>query len=225
MKYLLLLLLFLTLSCHEKTILLPEIVNAEVTQVLDVSPVYIFYDESKEDHIELNRANVITSTNWLVNVDKRLTLGQVIPKIIVLQDKKRKAEANKKEHAKNFYTCNDTSIKNLGFLDFTDIIYKTNYVQPNISSDYNNPREKRMIIDFRSVQDIKLVNVFNDSIFKKTSLNNLKLDIENLPPDASYEFFLNINDELTFQDYITLKSTLSKVKSTKVSINENEFIY
>lgn len=226
MKYLLLSLAFLTFSCNnEKTILLPEIVASTVTEVLDVSPIYLFYDETKKDSIELNRANMITSTNWLVNVDKRLTLGQAIPEIIVLQDKKRKAEAKKSENSRNYYTCNDTSIKNLGFLDFTEVIYKTNYVLPNISPDYDNPREKRIIIDFRNAKDIKFVSIFKDSIIKKTTLQNLKEDIEGLPQEASYEFFLNINDNLNFQDYITFKSTLSKVNSSKVTINENEFIY
>lgn len=226
MKYLLLPLLFLTFSCNnEKTILLPEIVHADVTEVLDVSPIYIFYDETKTDSLELNRANLITSTNWLVNVDKRLTLGQVIPKIIVLQDKKRNAELHKSENSKNYYTCNDISIKNLGFLDFTNVIYKMNFVSPNISADYDNPREKRIIIDFKNASDIKLVSIFNDSIIKKTSLELLKEAIEGLPQDASYEFFLNINDDLDFQDYITFKATLSKVNSSKLTINENEFIY
>ncbi|MEO5788638.1 hypothetical protein [Gelidibacter sp.] len=226
MKYLLLPLLFLTFSCNnEKTILLPEIIHADVTEVHDVSPIYIFYDETKTDSLELNRANLITSTNWLVNVDKRLTLGQVIPKIIVLQDKKRNAEAHKNENSRNYYTCNDTSIKNLGFLDFTKVIYKTNYVSPNISADYDNPREKRIIIDFKSARDIKLVSVYKDSIIKKSSLEHLKEDIEALPQDASYELFLNINDQLNFQEYITFKATLSKVNSSKVTINENEFIY
>lgn len=226
MKHLLLPLLFLIFSCNnEKTILLPEIVHADVTEVLDVSPIYVFYDETKADSLELNRANLITSTNWLVNVDKRLTLGQVIPKIIILQDKKRSAEIDKSVNSKNYYTCNDTSIKNLGFLDFTNVIYKTNYVLPNLSADYENPREKRIIIDFKSAKDIKLVSIFKDSIIKKTSLDHLAEDIEALPQDVSYELYLNINDQLNFQDYITFKSTLAKVKASKVTINENEFIY
>lgn len=205
--------------------MLPEIVQAEVTEVLDVSPIYVFYDETKTDSLELNRANVITSTNWLVNVDKRLTLGQVIPQIIALQEKKRSAEATKSKNSKNYYTCNDTSIKNLGFLDFTKVIYKINYVLPNLSADYENPREKRVIIDFRNGKDIKLVSVFKDSVILKSSLQNLKTDLDALPQDISYDLYLNINDQLSFQDYITFKSTLSKVNRPNMSINENEFIY
>lgn len=226
MKYLSYLLLLLSFSCtHEKTVLLPEIVNADITEVLDVSPVYLFYDETKNDSIEMNRKNLIGTTNWLVNVDKRLTLGQVIPKIIFLQNKKRNGEVHKNENAKNYYTCNDTSIKNLGFLEFTEIIYKTGYVFPNVASDYENPRENRIIIDFRNVRDIKLVTLSKDSILKKSTLKTLKQDLEHLPNDQVYEFIVNINSKLTFQDYITFKSTLSQINSSTMTLNENEFIY
>ena len=226
MKFLTLLILFFTFSClPKKTVQLPEISHADVTEVWDVSPAYLFYDESKTDSVELNRTNLISTTNWLVNVDKRLTLGQAIPKIIQLQDKKRNAEVHKNENSKNYYTCNDTSIKNLGFLEFTPVIYKMNYVSPNISSDYDKPHEKRIIIDFKSVNDIKLVSVFNDSIIKKSTLQHLIEDLRALSPDASYEFFLNLNEALSFQEYITFKSTLAKMASSKMIINENEFIY
>lgn len=226
MKYFSLMLLILTMSCHsKKTLQLPEIVSAEVTEVLDVSPVYLFYDDTKPDSVDLNRANLISTTNWLVNVDKRLTLGQVIPKIITLQDKKRNAEIHKNENSKNYYTCNDTSIKNLGFVDFTSVIYKTKHILPNISTDYDNPDETSIIIDFKSADDIKLVRVFQDSVIKKSSLPHLKEDISGLSKNTSYEFFLTINGDLSFQNYITFKSALAQVDLPKMMINENEFIY
>ncbi|MBJ7881029.1 hypothetical protein [Gelidibacter salicanalis] len=226
MKHILFFFILLTFSCSkEKSVLLPEITNATITQVTDVSPAYLFYDETKTDSIEMNRGNLISTTNWLVNVDKRLTLDQVIPRIIMLQNKKRDAEVHKNENAKNFYTCNDTSIKNLGFLEFTNVIYKTDYVSPNVASDYENPREHRIILDFSSSQDIKLVTILKDSILKKSTLQTLKDDIENLPQEGSYELILNINDKLTFQDYISFKSILSKIDSSKITLNENEFIY
>lgn len=205
--------------------MLPEIENAEVTEVLDISPIYIFYNESKTDSLEVNRNNVISTTNWLVNIDKRLTLGQVVPKLIFLQEKKRNAEVHKNENSKNYFTCNDTSIHNLGFLEFTQTIYKMNSILPNVSSDYYNSKEKRIILDFKGPNDIKFVTLYNDSIIKKSTLKTLQSDVETLPQETFYDLVLNINDQLTFQDYITFKSALSKVKSSNITINENEFIY
>ncbi len=96
MRYIYLLIVLLCLSCNtERVLQLPEIENAEVTEVLDVSPAYIFYDETQADSTLLNRKNIITTTNWLVNVDKRLTLRQAIPYIKLLQEKKRNAGLHK----------------------------------------------------------------------------------------------------------------------------------
>ena len=127
MRYLYLLIILMCFSCNNERVLqLPEIENAEITEILDVSPAYIFYDETQPDSTLLNRKNLIGTTNWLVNVDKRLTLRQAMPHIIFLQDKKRNAEVHKNENAKNYFTCNDTSISNLGFLEFTEIFYHFN---------------------------------------------------------------------------------------------------
>lgn len=226
MKYIVLLLAVFTFSCaKEKAVLLPEIANAKITEVTDVSPAYLFYDATKPDSIELNRGNLITTTNWLVNVDKRLTLKQAIPKIITLQDKKRNAEVHKNDNARNYYTCNDTSIKNLGFLEFTDVIYKLNSIAPNVSPDYGNPRADKIIVDFKSPSDIKLVTILKDSILKKSTLQTLKADVESLPKVGTYEMILNISANLTFQDYISFKSILSQIEPSIMTLNVNEFIY
>ena len=93
MKHLYIVSLLLFLSCNNnKVVQLPEMEQADITEIIDVSPAYLFYDETKKDSIELNRKTLISTTNWLVNVDKRLTLKQAIPKIKFLQDKKRNAE-------------------------------------------------------------------------------------------------------------------------------------
>ena len=87
--YYYLLLFSLLISCgQDKTVQLPEIKHADISKINDVSAAYLFYDESKADSVELNRKNLISTTNWLVNVDKRLTLKQIIPHIKFLQDKK-----------------------------------------------------------------------------------------------------------------------------------------
>ncbi|TXE07517.1 hypothetical protein ES711_12190 [Gelidibacter salicanalis] len=226
MKYVLLLLAVLTFSCgNDKSVLLPEITHAKITEVTDISPAYLFYDATKPDSIELNRGNLITTTNWLVNVDKRLTLKQAIPKIITLQDKKRNAEVHKNDNARNYYTCNDTSIKNLGFLEFTDVIYKLNSIAPNVSPDYDNLSTHKIILDFKNPSDIKLVTILKDSILKKSTLQTLKADVESLPKVGTYEMILNMSEKLTFQDYISFKSILSKIEPSVMTLNVNEFIY
>ena len=220
MRYFKIFMLLLVFSCNnEKIVQLPEITHSDFNKILDVSHAYLFYDETKTDSIELNRKNLISTTNWLINVDKRLTLKQVLPKILFLQDKKRNAEIHKNEDAKNFYTCHNTSITNLGFIEFTDVYYKEKH--PN---DFIIDEENYGII-FNTIFDIKIIR--HDYQVLETSETKILEDIksvfsENSKPKTLHLFF---NKSLTFQDYITLKSLLNTLKIQNVIIANEEFVF
>lgn len=201
-------------SCQDKKVVqLPEIIHSDTNEVLDVSPAYLFYDETKPDSLELNRKNLISTTNWLINVDKRLTLEQAIPSIIFLQEKKRNAKMHKNEAAKNYYTCNNTRIKNLGFIEFTDVVFQLDQTAENYLKD---KASDHVILNFSQ------------------GLNNLDeviLDIDKSALDAievlskETQLLLNFDKTMSFQEYITIKSKLSAIKNPSITINNNEFIY
>ena len=234
MRYLLSLIILCFFSCNNERVLqLSEIKNADVTEVLDVSPAYLFYDEAQADSTLLNRKNLIGTTNWLVNIDKRLTLRQAIPHIKFLQEKKRNAELHKNKNAKNYFTCNDTSISNLGFLEFTDVYY-----------DFSEPENDAINLLKISSEDLKKeradsndfstlflkINEDNKVTFKNEIINFIELlelnssiseDLKITPFTINLYFEKN----LRFQDYISIKSELSKFYSDHVKIDANEFIY
>lgn len=231
-----LLTLCLLCSCYnDKVIHLPEIDSSDINEILDVSPGYLFYDESKPDSVELNRKNLISTTNWLVNVDKRLTLDQAIPKIRFLQDKKRNAKMHKNEAAKNYFTCNDTSIKNLGFIEFTDVVYTTYKDEEGRDTD-NNAYLFDIIV--KSMDSIILksyvypTHANSNMQTNNTIVNTLISQIESLKtiydPDHSsdnYIIYFSFNRNLTFQDYISIKSLFIDFMIENTTISNNEFIY
>lgn len=223
MKYLSLLFLLCLLSCgNEKTVQLPELTHSEINEIKDVSAAYLFYNETQPDSVELNRKNLISTTNWLINVDKRLTLEQAIPKITFLQDKKRNAEVHKNEAAKNYYTCNNTSIKNLGFLEFTDVVYHTN------KTDFILNNEEPTDFSYIMVLNLNTINVVSsDNKIISTSLkilpNIIKDSIQNTGLKTT--LILGFEKQLSFQDYITFKSLVSDLKSETLIIDTNEYIY
>ena len=126
MKYCSLILVFLLLSCGNKEdILLPKSNVTIVSDVKDHSPIYIFFRTNGKDTLaEVNRKNSIISTNWILNIDKRLPLRIVIPEVMKLQEKKRSEVAHKNELAENYYSYADSIGKNLAFLQFTKVYYK-----------------------------------------------------------------------------------------------------
>ncbi len=194
---------------------------------MDVSPAYIFYNESEKDSVELNRKNLIITTNWLVNVDKRLTLRQAIPSIQILQNKKRDAQMHKNEAAKNYYSCNDKSIKNLGFIDFTEVIYH-NDIDRNIVENhdiYDHPSFEEsnyiMSILFKSNDSVSI----NSSGVKKSEFVQRLKYMDSIQDKMMGMIYLKFDQNLTFQDYITYKSLLAEVKLKNAIISHDEYIF
>jgi hypothetical protein len=234
MRYILFLIILSFFSCNNERILqLPEIENAEVTEVLDVSPAYIFYDETQPDSTLLNRKNLISTTNWLVNVDKRLTLKQAIPHIKFLQDKKRNAEVHKNENAKNYFTCNDTSIGNLGFLEFTDVYYDlseiekegTDFLVSSTTELDNQLSSSERFLKIPLNIDNSNKATFKNDILSKIQLKEASHELNENLALKGFMFILYFDKELSFQNYISIKSQLLEFNLESVEFSNEEFIY
>lgn len=226
--YFIVLVLFFFSCGNDKSVFLPEIDNAKITEVLDVSPAYLFYNETLTDSVELNRKNLIGTTNWLFNVDKRLTLEQAIPKIKFLQDKKRNAQMHKNENAKNYYTCNDTSIQNLGFIEFTDIHYQSISIR-DFFKDKGRDEKISLVLNVISAKDYSLEYSYNEIL--KTTLHTSIEDVINKiytrykTTEEDIKLYLLFHEQLSFQEYITIQSKIQALKDIDVPIDNNEFIY
>lgn len=221
------LLLSLLFSCgNEKTVLLPEINHSEITKIQDVSVGYLFYDKTKKDSTELNRKNLISTTHWLINVDKRLTLKQAIPQIKYLQEKKEKS-SHKKVGAKNYFTCNNTTRKTLGFIEFTNIIYHDEPTKTYANKISPLDLTKGLSIEIQSINNIIIKPIKIEQNIKITNSLNLKNDIiyilKNTPENISV--ILGFNKHMDFQDYISIKSILKSLTSKNITISNNEYIY
>lgn len=227
MKYpsLFIILMFIFSCGKDKVVQLPEIDNATISEVNDISAAYIFYNENEPDSVELNRNNLISTTNWLFNVDKRLTLKQVVPQIKLLQEKRRNAQLHKNENARNYFTCNDTSKKTLGFIDFTDVVY----VDASLETDAQKVSEMEDTTAINTIglnlSDIVSIITPNQEPFVTTINSNALIDSLKKMDTTKSSVILNFNKSLSFQDYITYKSMLSKNDFKHLEISHEEFLY
>lgn len=216
MKHLFYALIFLfILSCgSDKIVQLPEIEKATITEIHDVSPIYMFYDK-ETDSVEFNRKNMIGTTNWLVNIDKRLTLKQILPHLQYLQEKRHGDGMHKNKNAKNYFTCHDTSTSNLGFLEFTDVNYHTDESAEDFIEE--------SIIDYVLIDIPKNVN----SDFANELIQDLNYLYSATPELHSKKInaVLNFDNSINFQQYILIKSKLGELDNSKIRIETNEFIY
>ena len=211
MKYFTLILAFLLFSCEEKKdVLLPKSNVTIVKDVQDHSPIYIFFKTVGKDTIaDVNRKNSIISTNWILNVDKRLPLKLVIPEVMKLQKKKRDDSAHKNENAENYYSYADSIGKNMAFLPFTKVYYKME-IANNRSQLYF---KKNGMIKYsgRKTYD-----------FPKS---NLKPFLDSLVINPKAQITFSYDKNMHFEDYIQCKILVKSIIDKKIPyvfINEEE---
>ncbi|MFV8362885.1 hypothetical protein ACNQGO_05785 [Flavobacterium sp. ZT3P35] len=209
MKYYTLIVLFTLFSCGNKEdVLLPKAAVTIVKNVDDLSPIYIFFRTKGRDTLaEVNRKNSIISTNWILNVDKRLPLRLVIPEIMKLQQKKREEKAHKNEKAENYYSYADTICKNLAFIPFTDVFYTI-----------GEPAAGNMIIRFEKRNDLVKVG---DKVIQKSELVNYVYSIAHIVQPI---IFLVFDKNMSYEEYIQTKILVRKFDSYNDEVPK-EFIY
>ena len=224
-KLLLLFIMVFIFSCgNEKVLQLPEIDYSGITEIKDVSHAYLFYDETQPNHIDLNRKNLISTTNWLINVDKRLTLKQAIPKIKFLQDKKSNS-SHKNKNAKNYFTCHDLNNNNLGFLEFTNVVYQNESLN-DYSGVLSNLEDttNSTAIAFENNNTIVIASTVLKSIITETSKDSLSFYLKKCDTINGI-IFLNFNEDLSFQSYIDFKYVTDKTDLKYAKISNKEFIF
>lgn len=195
MKYITIIITLLLFSCGKKQdVLLPKSNITIVKDVQDLSPIYIFFEtEGKDTIADVNRKSAIISTNWIFNIDKRLPLKVVIPEVMKLQEKKRADSAHKNENAENYYSYADSIGKNLAFVPFTKVFYKT-----------EKPSRENLVVYFRKGK--KQVFMANKEIKISEILQRFyTIKFERVP---DLVFFFDKN--MSYGEYIQYKILLQK---------------
>ena len=210
MKYFTLIVLFTLFSCGNKEdILLPKADTTIVKNVDDLSPIYVFFRTKGKDTLaEVNRKNSIISTNWILNVDKRLPLRLAIPEIMKLQQKKREEKAHKNEKAENYYSYADTIGKNLAFIPFTNVYYKIEKPKSGVAVFFTKNNE--ILVD--------------DIVVKQEELQTY---LNKLPSSTSNQYIFCFDKNLNFGSYIQNKIFINSLKlpSSEFNIKQEEFVY
>lgn len=209
MKYFSLVILFLLLSCGNKEdILLPKSNVTIVSDVKDHSPIYIFFRSKGKDTLaEVNRKNSIISTNWILNIDKRLPLRLVIPEVMKLQEKKRNEVAHKNELAENYYSYADSIGKNLAFLPFTKVFYKMEKAHNDGVKIYFKKGSNNVLVNSMSI--------------KKSEVAQYIFNIDYI---IQPKILLIFDKEMSYDEYIQSKILIRKLDSFNKKVPE-EFIF
>jgi hypothetical protein len=210
MKYLFGIVLLFCFSCGNKeNILLPKGDKTIVKEVVDLSPIYIFFRVKGKDTLaEVNRKNSIITTNWILNIDKRLPLRLVISEVMKLQQKKRGEKEHINLNAENYYSYADSIGKNLAFIPFTKVYYKIEKPKYGV------------IVFFDKNNTISV----NNAIVKKEELQNY---LDSLPSDKPNKFIFCFDKNLQYGTYIQNKIFIQSLNfpTPDLNLTNEEFIY
>jgi hypothetical protein len=205
MKYSMLIFLFIFFSCgNKKDILLPKSNVTLVKDIQDHSPIYIFFKINGKDTLaDVNRKNSIITTNWILNIDKRLPLRLVIPEVMKLQQKKREEKAHKNEAALNYYSYADSIGKNMSFIPFTEVYYKMGKPKSGTVVFFNKNNEIW-------INNLAVKRTYFNGFFKNVKINS-----------DTIRFAFDVN--MSYGMYIQNKILMESLEKQSDSIEE--FIY
>jgi hypothetical protein len=214
----LILVALITVSCQQKSVQLPTLdVKGIQDTVYNNSKIWLFYTLKGSDTIvELNKNNSIANTHWIFNIDKRLLLKHVVPFVQQLQGKKEKPSMHDNgEISHSYYSYVDTISNKLSLILFDSIKYITH---ESIYSDsiLTQKSFKHLLIDYKkndfSVNKVPVqMGQLDDYISKQKDSNLVKIH-------------LNLDENLSYQNYIYLKALLQNIKNDSVIISKEEYI-
>lgn len=226
MRIVALLIVFVLTSCNfQEEILLPKADYSEVKTMKDHSPIYFFFRIKNNDTlVEVNKNNIIGTTNWIFNIDKRLPLKLVVPEIAKLQ-KKRSGASHKNENAGMYFSYSDSIGKNLAFSVFTTAQFAPkNTLSKKYIAQYQDfyKQYENVSIVFGKKNSIYL----NDALVTDKQKINFMIDfILFTAQKGKVMIHLNFDESLLYNDYIKNKLAVKKILSENIQLAPMEFMF
>lgn len=215
MKNFLLLLTFILAftSCKNKTLELPQVATPGPSEIQNYSQIWVFYKEkNNEVKAEFNRKNTIGSTHWIINIDKRLPLSEVVPVFHRIKIKRTDKSIHSVEGMNNYLSYSDIKNKKISVFSIDSIEYLrlpkkelTKLKQEEVS-DY--------IMEFSET-----AIWFNKKRFSPSNWASFSLDTL-----SKGSIQLHFHEKLSYQDYMNYRLTLTEKLPEEVNIEKTEFV-
>ena len=124
-KYILLSFLVVVLStCANKTVQLPQVAVSGVSEIQNHSEIWVFYKfDNDKIKTEINKNNTITTTHWIINIDKRLPLSEVIPVLQMIKAKRAKKTIHSVDGVNDYLSYSDILDKKIALFQINTIQY------------------------------------------------------------------------------------------------------
>ncbi len=206
--------LLLLNSCQKKEVQLPKLGVKGVTDVYNTSKIWIFFDVVKGDTVGIyNKNNKIANTNMIFNIDRRLPLKEVLPRIMKLKYDALHALVHKTVDKQFYLSYADTISNTFALYDFTDTHYI--FTPEDNKTLLDTIKKNPMIIDIAK-NEIRLNNVKTDNL--RDSIRNFFVN-DSLHKNT---ILLKFGNNVSYNKYLTIRS---QFYNDGYSIENIEYIY
>lgn len=214
-KFLALLLLIVILSsCVNKTLELPQVAVSGVSEIQNHSEIWVFYKHDTDAiKADINKNNTISTTHWILNIDKRLPLSEVIPVFHMIKAKRAKKSIHSSAEMKDYLSYSDIKDNKIALFSIDSIQYM---LLPKSDIDQILAEKScKNTIEF-SVDVVKVNQ-------KEIQANQwAKEQLENLHQGCIQLIF---DEKLSYQDYMQYRLELSVFLKPNQEIEPTELIF
>jgi biopolymer transport protein ExbD len=218
------------LSCQKTEVKVPVNDNPGLNEIWDNSRIYILInEEGGEQNPELKLGQVITTTHWLVAVDKRLSMKKLVKPIEKILKKRHKKSVHTKEGAHAYFSYLDSVKKKMAFIDFdsiqlmSDIYTSKKYFEKYSKADINMQKFHITILQ----DDI----VLNDSIHFDSSLSKQQLTdslweiMSKKTNEKQNRLYLNFDENMNFDRFLNYYTFFKNNPMPKGKLSNKIFIF
>ena len=193
------------LQCTDKEVMLPVVAEGGIAETQNHSSIWIFYDPSgTESKAVLNKNNKLINTNWIFNIDRRLTMKEVIPLLRAMQEDRNKDSMHKKEGMVNFFSYADSKNERLSLVSFPE----TEFVETTEASGFGHiERDTTLcVVPLRLFEDeLRLGRMSGQA----DQISQMRAAFEDCEDGKTRVVSLIYDEELSFQTYLETKVFLA----------------
>lgn len=206
--------IFALSSCNKKSLDLPQVAVAGISEIQNYSQIWVFYKHDTDKiKAEINKNNTISTTHWIINIDKRLPLSEVIPVFNMVKAKRAKKSIHSSEGAKDYLSYSNVLESKISLFSIDSIQY---IMLPK--QDINQLLSDKPCKN--TIEFSKEKIVVNQKEIQKSTWN--KKQLESLSAGCVQLVF---DKEISYQDYMEYRLKLISLLPDDISIETTEFIF
>jgi len=207
-------LIFVLSACNQKSLDLPQVAVAGISEIQNHSQIWVFYKHDTDKiKAEINKNNTISTTNWIINIDKRLPLSEVIPVFNLIKAKRAKKSIHSSDDAQNYLSYSNILENKISLFSIDSIQYMM-LPKNDIKQLLNDKPCKNTIQFSKDIVSLNANNIQKGAWTKKT--------FESLSSGCVQLVF---SKELTYQEYMDYRLKLIGVLPNNTRIETTEFIF